>query len=72
MAAEVVAAVHQHVRLAARKPQLLDWGTNPKWTVEGAAAALQASNSLLGSEQHTATQVGGVAVKAEAASAEVC
>eukprot|EP00775_Hariotina_reticulata_P005829 gene5829-6070_t len=70
LAAEIIAAVNQHVRLSARKPQLLDWGINPKWTVKGAVAALQASNSLTG-EQHTAAQLAGAEVSAEASAEEL-
>lgn len=44
---QLIAAVTQHVRLAARMPQL-EWST--KWTVEAADAALQASGFVLGSQ----------------------
>jgi hypothetical protein len=40
-AAELVAAVKQHFRLAARMPQFVDWKLEPKWSVDAAAAALQ-------------------------------
>lgn len=55
IAAELVGAVLHHVRLAARKPQLLDWQPVPKWTVEAAAAALEAQGFAPG-DQGTAAE----------------
>lgn len=49
-ASELVSAVKHHVRLAARVPQLLEWATNPCWTVEAADAALAASGYVLGAQ----------------------
>eukprot|EP00878_Enallax_costatus_P013374 GHUV01013984.1.p1 GENE.GHUV01013984.1~~GHUV01013984.1.p1 ORF type:complete len:359 (+),score=140.18 GHUV01013984.1:1307-2383(+) len=49
-ASELVAAVVQQVRLVARMPQLLEWATDPKWTVASADAALQASGFVLGAQ----------------------
>jgi hypothetical protein len=49
-AAELVAAVKQHVRLAARRPQFLDWKLDPKWSADAAAAALQAQGFVLGDQ----------------------
>lgn len=49
-ASELVVAVTQHVRLAARVPQLLEWSTDPCWTVEAADAALASSGYVLGAQ----------------------
>jgi hypothetical protein len=49
-AAELLAAVKQHVRLAARRPQMLQWPTQPKWTVQDAAAELAAQGFELGAQ----------------------
>jgi hypothetical protein len=54
-AAELVAAVKQHVRLAARRPHFLDWKLGPSWSVDAAAAALQAQGFVLG-DQGTAAE----------------
>jgi hypothetical protein len=64
-AAELVAAVQQHVRLAARRPQFLDWKSDPSWSVDAAAAALQAQGFVLG-EQGTAAEPAAPQLAADA------
>jgi hypothetical protein len=64
-AAELVAAVQQHVRLAARRPQFLDWKLGPTWSVDAAAAALQAQGFVLG-DQGTAAEPAAPVLAADA------
>jgi hypothetical protein len=75
-AAELLQAVKQHVRMAARRPQMLAWPSSPKWTVDEAAAALESEGFVLG--DHGTTAAGPhpeapagttAAAKAEAAAA---
>lgn len=49
-ASELLQAVQQHVRMAARRPQFLSWPSSPKWTVEAGAAALEAEGFVLGDQ----------------------
>lgn len=64
-AAELVAAVKQHVRLAARRPQFVDWKLGLKWGVDAAAAALQAQGFALG-DQGTAAEPAAPQLAADA------
>lgn len=49
-ASELFAAVKQQVRMTARRPQFLAWANSPKWTVDSAAAALEAEGFVLGDQ----------------------
>lgn len=49
-ASELLQAVQQHVRMAARRPQFLSWPSSPKWTVQAGAAALEAEGFVLGDQ----------------------
>lgn len=47
-AVDLLHCVKQHVRMAARVPQLTCWPCEPRWSVQQAAAELQASGFVLG------------------------
>jgi hypothetical protein len=53
-ASELLQAVKQHVRMAARRPQMLAWPSSPKWTVDAAAAALESEGFVPGDQGTTA------------------
>jgi hypothetical protein len=53
-ASELLQAVKQYVRMAARRLQMLAWPSSPKWTVEAAAAALESEGFVLGDQGTTA------------------
>jgi len=49
-ASELLQAVQQHVRMAARRPQLVCWSSQPRWSVDAGAAALEAEGFQLGDQ----------------------
>lgn len=49
-ASELLQAIQQHVRMMARRPQFLTWPSHPKWSVDAAAAALEAQGFQLGDQ----------------------
>lgn len=49
-ASELLQAVQQYVRMAARRPQLVCWASQPRWSVDAGAAALEAEGFQLGDQ----------------------